>query len=166
MDVFWLAATGAIVLLITASSLFIWLRHDRGQQLVITPPPAPQLAGEIYVDGAIGNPGRYPLKAGDSIDGILQASGGIANDADISQIYLYVPHSQDPQTSQKIDINRADVWLLEALPNIGEVKARAIYDYRCQNGPFHNIEELTRVPGINSSTFEKIKSLITIAEYH
>jgi competence protein ComEA len=166
MDVFWLAATGAVILLIIASSLIIWLRYDRGRQLVITPPAASRLGGEIYVDGAIENPGRYPLKTGDSIDGILQASGGIGNDADVSRIYLYVPHLKEIPSSQKIDINRADIWLLEALPNIGEVKARAIYDYRRQNGPFHNIEELTKVPGINSSTFEKIKSLITIAEYH
>jgi competence protein ComEA len=165
LNVFWLAATGAIILLIFASSIIIWLRYDKGQLIVISPPPTPQLKGEIYVDGAVGNPGSYPLKTGDSVDGILQACGGTVNDADVSQIYLYVPHSKELPATQKININRAEVWLLEALPNIGEVKAQAIYDYRRQNGPFRNVEEITKVPGINSSTFDKIKGLITVAEY-
>jgi comEA protein len=67
-------------------------------------------------------------------------------------------------TNQKIDINRADTWLLQALPNIGEVRAQAIVDYRQQNGPFQTIEDLTRVPGISQSTFDKIKPFITINE--
>lgn len=65
---------------------------------------------------------------------------------------------------QKIDINRADIWLLQALPNIGEVRAKAIVDYRLQNGPYHAIEDLTKVPGVSISTFEKIKNLITVSE--
>jgi len=67
-------------------------------------------------------------------------------------------------SSQKIDINRADLWLLESLPDIGEVRARAIIDYRSQNGPFQNISDLTMVPGISQPTFSKIKDLITIKE--
>ncbi len=166
LNIFWLAVTGTLILLIIAYSLIIWLRSDKGQPISISSPQNFGIKGEIYIDGAVGNPGRYPLKAGDSIDGILQASGGTAKDADISQIYIYVPHVNDLPSPQKIDINRADAWLLEALPNIGEVKAKAIYDYRQQNGPFHNIEEITHVLGINSSTFDKIKGLITVAEYH
>jgi competence ComEA-like helix-hairpin-helix protein len=73
---------------------------------------------------------------------------------------------QDPSPYQKIDINHAEVWLLQALPSIGEVKAQAIFDYRRQNGPFGSIQEITRVPGINLSTFEKIKDLITVSEIH
>jgi competence protein ComEA len=166
MNAFWLAATGVIILLIITSSIIIWMRYDRGRLIVISPPPTPQSGVEIYIDGAVGNPGRYPLKTGDSIDGVLQASGGTDVDADLSHLYLYIPRSKEITASQKIDINRADVWLLEALPNVGEVKARAVYDYRSQNGPFRNIEEITKVPGINSTTFEKIKDLITVAEYH
>ena len=81
MNVFWLIATGTLILLIIASSLIIWLRADKGQPVTISDPPTPRLKGEIYIDGAVGNPGRYPLKTGDSIDGILQASGGTAKDA-------------------------------------------------------------------------------------
>jgi competence protein ComEA len=166
LNVLWLIATGVLILIIAASSLAIWLRSDPGRLILISSSEAPQIKGEIFIDSAVSNPGLYPLKAGDSLDGVLQASGGINKDADVSRIYLFIPSSDNIQSGQKIDINRADPWLLEALPTIGEVKAQAICDYRQQNGPFRNIAEITHVPGINNTTFEKIKGLITVAEYH
>jgi competence protein ComEA len=68
------------------------------------------------------------------------------------------------ESEQKVDINRAEAWLLQALPGIGEVRARAIVDYRQQNGSFRNINELLEVEGIGMDTYEKIKPLITVAE--
>jgi comEA protein len=64
--------------------------------------------------------------------------------------------------SQLIDLNRAEIWLLQVLPGIGAIRAQAIIDYRTQNGPFRDIQEITRVPGIGDSTFEKIKEYITV----
>jgi competence protein ComEA len=66
--------------------------------------------------------------------------------------------------SQKIDINRAEAWLLEALPGIGETKAQAIIDYRRQHGDFSDITEITNVEGIGLSLYEQIKDLITIGD--
>ena len=140
------------------------LRYQIVQPITISPPQASNFQGEIYVDGAIGNPGTYPLKDGDSLEDILLASGGIDNNADLSQMRLYIPQVNEWEQPQKIDINRADVWLLQALPNIGEVRAQAILDYRHQNGRFRNVEDITKVPGISSSTFEKLKAFITIGE--
>jgi competence ComEA-like helix-hairpin-helix protein len=65
---------------------------------------------------------------------------------------------------QKVDINRADIWLLQALPGIGEVRARSIVDFRNQNGLFSTPQDLTRVPGISESVVEKIKAYITVGE--
>jgi competence protein ComEA len=166
LNVLWLIATGVLILIIVAFSLAIWLRSDKGQLIIVSAPQSPQIKGEVYIDGAVSSPGIYPLKSGDSLESILQASGGMIKDADVSRIYLYISSSDSVQSGQKIDINRADAWLLEALPTIGEVKAQAICDYRKQNGPFRNIEEITHVPGINNTTFEKIKGLITVAEFH
>jgi len=39
-------------------------------------------------------------------------------------------------------------WVLEALPEIGEVTAQAIVDYRSENGSFRRIEDLLKVSGI------------------
>jgi comEA protein len=65
---------------------------------------------------------------------------------------------------QRIDINRAEAWLLEALPGIGPSKAQAIIDYRQQNGGFGHIAEITEVPGIGQDTYEKIKDFITVGD--
>jgi len=65
---------------------------------------------------------------------------------------------------QKIDINRAEAWLLEALPGIGETKAQAIIAYRQQNGGFKHIIEITEVDGIGPAIYEEIKDLITIGD--
>jgi len=65
---------------------------------------------------------------------------------------------------QKIDINRAEAWLLEALPGIGESKAQAIIAYRQQNGRFKHIIEITEVEGIGPATYEEIKELITVGD--
>jgi competence ComEA-like helix-hairpin-helix protein len=65
---------------------------------------------------------------------------------------------------QKIDINRAEAWLLEALPGIGESKAQAIIAYRQQNGRFKHIIEVTEVEGIGPAIYEEIKELITVGD--
>jgi competence protein ComEA len=161
---FWLFATGLLILIIIAGSCFVWIRRDAGQPIVLETPPAPQVEGRVYISGAVANPGAYPLKGEDNIENLLQSSGGLETNADLSRIRVYVPQAGQNSQPQKIDINRAELWLLQALPNIGEVRAQAIIDYRQQNGPFQNIEEITKVPGISESTFGRIEALITVGE--
>jgi len=59
---------------------------------------------------------------------------------------------------------RAEPWLLEALPGIGETRVQDIVDYRNENGPFKRIEDLLQVKGIGEGTFEKTKDYITVSE--
>ncbi len=70
----------------------------------------------------------------------------------------------EEQSPQKIDINRAEPWLLEALPGIGETLAQRIVDYRDDNGSFKRIEDLLKVSGIGEGTFENIKDFITVSD--
>lgn len=65
-------------------------------------------------------------------------------------------------SANKISINNADLNELQKLTGIGKTKAQAIIDYRNKNGFFKTIEELKKVSGIGSATFEKIKDDITI----
>jgi competence protein ComEA len=51
---------------------------------------------------------------------------------------------------------------LESLSGIGPVIAKAIIQYRLENGPFEKIEEIQEVSGIGPVTFEKIRPNITI----
>ncbi len=137
---------------------------SRGQPIEISMPEPIIQEQTVYIGGAVNVPGFYPLKAGDTLESLLQAAGGLTSSAEISRLKLYIPLLGEAESPQKIDINRAPAWLLEALPGIGEVRAQAIIDYRSQNGPFDNTNELLKVAGIGITTYEKIKHLITVAD--
>lgn len=61
-----------------------------------------------------------------------------------------------------ININNATQIELERIAGIGPVIAKAIIQYRQENGPFEKIEDIQKVSGIGPDTFEKIKPRITI----
>jgi len=152
-----------LVAIIAISSIVAWSRYSGSQPIEISQSPSQELYSGIYIGGAVNNPGFYPLTVGDGIEDIIQAAGGATINADLSHLKLYIPKAGEVEQPQKIDINRAEIWLLEALPGIGEVRAKAIVNYRRQNGLFHNINELTKVEGI-TTTYEQIKELITVAD--
>ncbi|MFQ6121752.1 MAG: helix-hairpin-helix domain-containing protein [Dehalococcoidales bacterium] len=153
-----------LLAIIVVSSLVTWSRYRPSQPIEISISPSQELQGEIHVSGAVNNPGFYPLKAEDSIENIIQAAGGTSAGADLNRLNLYIPKVGEEEPPQKVNINRAEAWLLQVLPGIGENKAQAIIDYRQQNGRFHNINELTKVEGIGTATYEKIKHLVTVAD--
>jgi len=153
---FWTLVIIILIAIIAAGSVIVWSRYSPSQPIEISTPPSQELEGEIYIGGAVTNPGFYPLKTGDSIGDIIQAAGGISSGADLGRLKLYIPDVEEEYQPQKIDINRAEVWLLQALPGIGEIRAQAIVDYRRQNGPFHNINELIKVKGIGATTYEQV----------
>lgn len=161
---YWALAIILLIAIIAAGSVIVWSRYSPSQPIEISTPPSQELEGEIYIGGAVTNPGFYPLKTGDSIDALIQATGGISSGADLGRLKLYIPDVEEEEQPQKIDINRAEAWLLEALPGIGKTLAQRIIDYRSQNGPFRNINELIKVEGIGATTYEQIKHLITVAD--
>ena len=119
-------------------------------------------ATEIYIDGSVIRPGWYPVYEYSTINDVILSAGGLAEGADISEIKLYIPTEAETNESQKISINRAEAWLLDALPGIGPTSAQKIIDYREANGPFETVYELLLVPGIGQSTFDNINDLITV----
>jgi len=160
----WTLAIILLVVIIVIGGVIACSRYPESKPIEIYLPPTPAVQGEIYIDGAVSNPGFYPLRAGDSIEDIIQAAGGTASSADPTTVKLYIPAVGEEQPPQKIDLNRAEAWLLEALPGIGVARAQAIIDYRNQNGPFRNTYELTKVEDIGTATYEQIKHLITVAD--
>ena len=77
-------------------------------------------------------------------------------------ITFYEVTSSEDLVPEPVDINTADAEELMTLPGIGEVKARAIIEYRELYGGFVSVEEITEVTGIGSVTYERIKDHITI----
>lgn len=167
MGKLWTPLTILLVVIIALSGIFAWSRYQVTQAKEISIAddyPLEQYPGGIYIGGAVANPGFYPLKADDSIETLVQATGGATISTDSSVIKLYISQAGDEAVPQKININRAEVWLLEALPGIGEARAGAIVDYRLEHEPFRNINELTKVTGIGTKTFEQVKPLISVAD--
>ena len=164
LTMYWTLIIILLVAIITVGGTVAWARYSPGHPIEISILPTEELQGEIYIGGAISNPGFYPFTSEDSLEAIIQAGGGITGSADLSQLELYIPQAGEKEQAQQIDLNRAEAWLLEALPGIGEVRAQAIIDYRELNGLFSNINELTKVTGIGTTTYEQIKHLITVAD--
>ena len=165
VDRFYLFITVFLVIAAIAGGVMLAVQHNRSQpvEIVLSQTELPELSGEVYIGGAVANPGIYALKEGDTLQTLL-SDAGIEPDADLSHVELYIPREGENQSPQKIDINRAEPWLLEALPGIGEVLAQRIADYRSENGPFRRIEDLLKVSGIGPATFEKIKDYITVSD--
>ncbi|VAW62963.1 hypothetical protein MNBD_GAMMA10-3201 [hydrothermal vent metagenome] len=65
--------------------------------------------------------------------------------------------------AEPVNINEADVATLVAeLKGVGEVKAKAIIEYRTQNGPFGTVDDLQKVKGISVKTIENNRQNLTL----
>ncbi len=61
-----------------------------------------------------------------------------------------------------VNINSASETDLVALPGIGPSKAKAIAEYRLQQGGFKSIDDLQQVKGIGPATLEKLRAHVTL----
>lgn len=64
----------------------------------------------------------------------------------------------------RVDINSATAAELEALKDIGPVKAKAIVEYRKKHGAFKSLDELDKVPGIGTQTLQKVKGELAVLD--
>ena len=149
---------------IITGGLVIWTRYNPGQEIKISVLAEEGLPAEIYIMGEVNNPGLYPLRTDDNFQDIVRSAGGVTDNADLGQLKLYVPGVGTVESPQKININRAELWLLQALPGIGEFRARAIVGHREKNGLFRNTRDLLKVEGIGAATYEQIKDMVTVIE--
>ena len=88
---------------------------------------------------------------------LLEEEGQVENDACIEE----KTEPEEKQPSTMVNINTATKEELMTLSGIGETKAEAII-YYSKKTPFKKIEDLKNVSGIGDSTFEEIKSNITV----
>jgi competence protein ComEA len=161
---FWALIIVLLIAAIVIGAIVAWQNYRQQQPIEISLPPDPELSGFIYLGGAINSPGWYPLEAGLTLEELLQAAGGTIDNADLAALEIYIPTAGEAEQPQRIDLNRAEAWLLEALPGIGPSRAQAIIDYRQENGGFTSITELTEVEGIGPSIYEQIRDLVTVAD--
>ncbi len=75
------------------------------------------------------------------------------------------PGQPDPAplpAAGKININTAGKDELRSLSGIGDALSERIIAYRDEHGPFERIEDITKVPGIGSGTFEGLRDQICV----
>ena len=157
-------------------------RPDTVPLAVRTPPASPTVAVllRVHVSGAVASAGVYSFRNGDRVEDAVAAAGGFTAEANPDSINLaarlaagqqvVIPKKGDPPTSlsntgaatRKVSINSASLAELDILPGIGPVTGQKIIDFRTKNGPFLKLEDLTEQKLVPSSTFEKIKDLITL----
>lgn len=141
-----------------------------------TPTPTPSVL-RVHVAGAVARPGVYDLPPGQRVQDAVAAAGGPLEGANPQALNLaaplrdgqkvYVPFMEAavaPTTpeGQRVNINSATAAQLEALPLIGEKRAKDIVAYREANGPFQRIEDLLRVSGIGPATLERLRGIVTL----
>ena len=61
------------------------------------------------------------------------------------------------KTAAPVDVNRATVDELVAVPGIGEALAKRIVEFRSKNGPFERVDDLLKVRGIGEKSLEKLR---------
>ncbi len=174
--------TAAAILAAVAGAIVFMIARSPSSGIEVSLQPAAfrsPVALQVYVSGAIRDPGVYALEDGDRLGQLVEAAGGAADDADLEAINLaalmrdedhwHIPRiGEAPKVTTagavnplgKIDVNSATSEQLEELPGIGEVKARSIILYRDTNGPFASVDDLLAVRGIGPATLDAIRDLV------
>lgn len=182
----WKTIITIVSTMLFTSMLFFITKPRRGNPVDLLPAPTPN---SVVVDifGAVAVPGVYTLEPNSRVFEAIEMAGGLLEDAYTGhlnqaamiedgqkiEIPLLVKNENEYYTIGEINeinidsvdlinINSASIEELIILPNIGETRAGAIVDYRNENGPFTNIEDVINVPGIGDTTFNLIKDLISI----
>jgi competence protein ComEA len=165
LEKYWLIIVAFLLVSLIVGGIILTIKQSSHKPVEISLSQAAPLQydGDIYIGGAVANPGLYPLRQGDTIGSLVQTAGLIP-DADTGKIEIYIPKTGELSQPQRIDLNRAEVWLLDALPGIGAGRAQAIIDYRNKNGPFRRIEDLLNIKGIGESTLDNIRDFITVGD--
>lgn len=147
----------------------------------------PQLSKtiKVHICGEVKCPDVYEMKEEDRVIDAIRKAGGETEYACLDAINLAAPLYDGQQVmvpttriakngdignvsmgqvheSGKININTADGKQMQELDGIGEKLAQRIIDYRNDNGPFNNLEDLKKVSGIGDKKYESVKEQITL----
>jgi len=128
----------------------------------------------VCATGAVAVPGRFQMPAGSTVADLF-AVASLLPAADTSALSgevvlsdaqcVDVPWKEGeggqaaPSDAGLVDVNSAPAYLLERLPGIGPVLARAIVEHRAAHGPFTCLGELESVPGIGPATVRGLEGL-------
>src|SRR5262249_33172421 len=70
---------------------------------------------------------------------------------------IEIDHADKAAVEFKVDINTAEVNELITIPEVGQILAQRIVQYRQQHGPYRTVDDLRHVRGIGPKTLERLK---------
>jgi competence ComEA-like helix-hairpin-helix protein len=73
-----------------------------------------------------------------------------------------IPEVAELPVEKKIDLNAASLSQLEKIPGIGFIHAQRIINYRTESGPFKDLAELEKVPGLNPDMVADLIDHVTV----
>ncbi len=146
---------------------------------------------QVYVTGAVKNPGVYRLQEGERVYQAVEMAEALP-EADLKHLEMARPlvdgetipvpaegeipeapvpinaggsytNATSQPSSALVNINTASAQeMADKLDGIGPALGQRIVDYRSSNGPFKDIEEIKNVSGIGDKRFEAIKNKISV----
>ena len=182
-------AVAAILAVVIVAALFFIFDGAEEEIQVAQELPAPKKIA-VYVSGQVKTPAVVTLEDTGNLRAVdaVNAVGGLTELADAEfvnlaepvfdgqhihiptkEIFLQEITSASPaksgsfaQAGNLININTASESELQPIRGIGPVIAGRIVEYRQQNGAFQSIDEIKKVRGIGTKTFEKMRDTITV----
>jgi competence protein ComEA len=142
---------------------------------------AEQVEIVLDISGAVASPGVYHLPEGSRLYELIDAAGGLLDDADLKELNraallvdgqkIYVRTTEERKAAEraessassgKININTAGAAALQRINGVGPATAARIIAFRTEHGPFERPEDLTKVSGIGPKTYQKMKDQIRV----
>lgn len=152
---------------------------------VTSVPVEPKTAAmiKVHVKGEVNQPGVYQLPADSRMIDAIQAAGGAKAGVNVDQLNLAALLTDGGEvvvatTGQqekdggnagvavaadgKVNLNTATVEELDKLPGIGSTRAKAIVQYREEQGRFLQVDDLKNVPGFGMKLVDQVRDKVKV----
>jgi competence ComEA-like helix-hairpin-helix protein len=87
----------------------------------------------------------------------MVSRGAVGSDDEIDQAIAYLTANFGPTAPKKVNVNKAAAADLASGLGISAADADAIVHYRADKGNFRELQDLTKVPGIDAKKIESAK---------
>lgn len=137
---------------------------------VVRLPPGSRVEDAIVAAGGLtdaARPGDLNLAApivdgAQVVVGTSAAPGGEVRGAVTDTASVGGTSDSGGSAANRLDLNRATVAELDALPGVGPVTAQAIVSWREHHQRFSRVEELLEIDGIGPKTFQRLEPLVRV----